>query len=248
MIDLKAAAKFIAGFEGFRGEVYLDAVRVETIGYGETQGDLIERYRTSGISEPAAFELLERRVQEFADGVERCITNKAALTPNRHAALTSLAYNIGIGAFADSTACKRFNAGDMAGVPEAMSWWNKGGDQVLEGLSRRRAAEGALFARGDVASPGGPKVAPPNDPTPPAPAASDVPPWPGRLLQNGMDGEDVREAQGRLAQRGWGIVTDGSFGPKTDAIVRSFQTEKALDVDGLIGLVTWQSLWTAPVT
>ena len=158
MIDLDFTAKFIAGFEGFVGSVYLDTVGVETIGYGETRRDIIERYRQSGISKQDAMELLKQRVQEFADAVEGRITNSAALTPNRHAALTSLAYNIGagVGGFADSTACKRFNSGDLAGVPEAMGWWNKGDGKVIEGLTRRRTAEGALFMQdGPAALPGG---------------------------------------------------------------------------------------------
>ncbi len=315
MIDLDFTAKFIASFEGFVGTVYLDAVGVETIGYGETRSDVIERYRGCGISQADAFELLKRRVQEFADAVERCITNGSALTPSRHAAFTSLAYNIGVGGFAESTACKRFNDGDLAGVPEAIGWWNKGGGQVLEGLTRRRGAEAALFETdGPPALGGTPSfIAPPSDTlregdqgdrvrqaqqrlaergwavqadgvfgpatteavrafqgqaglvadgilghaswqalfatsTPTAPEASECPPWPGRLMRQGLDGDDVRRAQARLSERGWGLVTDGQFGPKTDAVVRTYQGEKVLVVDGVVGPVTWQSIWTAPVT
>ncbi len=232
MIDLDFTARFVAGFEGFVKQVYLDAVGVETVGYGETRRDIIERYRRSGISQQDAFDLLKRRVQEFADAVEACITNRAALTPNRHAALTSLAYNIGVGGFRDSTACKRFNAGDIAGVPEAIGWWSKAGGQVFEGLSRRRAAECALFSGAGA----------------PAPDTGAVPVWPGRLLQQGVDGDDVRRAQRRLGERGWRITVDGQFGPKTDATVRKYQGEKALVVDGVIGPTTWQALWIAPIT
>ncbi len=319
MIDLRAAAIFIASFEGFVGHVYDDGVGVETIGYGETRRDIIERYRSSGISEPTAFDLLQQRVQEFADAVERCITNRAALTPIRHAALTSFAYNVGIGGFRDSTVCARFNSGDIAGVPEAMSWWNKGGGRVLEGLSRRRAAEGALLQKDGSSFPGartygtgpahgttrgvlqegdrgekvqeaqrclvdrgvplsvdgvfGPRTADAvrslqrrhalvadgvlgpatwqmllSGVPIPAHDGLDVPPWPGRVLTQGIDGEDVHRMQGRLAQRGWGILIDGRFGPKTDAVVRSYQQEKALPVDGLVGRHTWLSLWIDPVT
>lgn len=186
MIDLDFTAGFIAQFEGFVGEVYLDAVGVETIGYGETRRDVIEQSRASGISQQEALDLLKRRVQEFADAVAKSITNPAALTPNRHEALTSLAYNIGVGAFQESTACKRFNAGNFDGVPEAIGWWNKGGGRVLAGLARRRAAECALFAQG--AQPAG-------DPSI-APQTPECPPWPGRNLLQGEDGEDVRQARG----------------------------------------------------
>ncbi len=324
MIDLAFTAKFIAGFEGFVDHVYVDAVGVETVGYGETRRDIIERYRGCGISQSDALALLQQRVQEFADAVAACITNSAALTPNRHAALTSLAYNIGVGGFRDSTACKRFNAGDVGGVPEAIGWWNKGGGRVLEGLSRRRAAEGVLFQQDGGPSPsrtptdvgqggaGGPRLiregdrgdlvreaqrcltqkgwpvksdgvfgkgtadairafqrrsglqddgvvgpatwqqlesapAPPPPPKPP-PETPGCPPWPGRHMRQGVDGDDVRQAQLRLKERGWGITVDGQFGPKTNATVCSYQTEKALVVDGIIGPTTWRALWIAPVT
>jgi lysozyme len=310
MIDVDFTARFVAGFEGFVDHVYVDAVGVETIGYGETRRDVIERYRQSGISQQEALALLKRRVQEFADAVERCITNSSALTPNRHAALTSFAYNVGVGGFQESTACKRFNAGDIDGVPEAIGWWNKGGGRVLEGLSRRRTAECALF-EGDAGPPPppvrgpnvlcegdggdrvreaqrrltrcgltladdgvfgpvtaeavrqfqrthnlttdgvlGPKTWQSLEST--SPSADEEPPgfvpWPGRVLCEGVDGDDVRQAQRRLADRGWGIAADGRFGPKTDAIVRSYQTEKSLLVDGAVGPVTWRALWTAPIT
>jgi lysozyme len=254
MIDVDFTVTFIAGFEGFVDHVYRDAVGVETIGYGETRRDVIERCRQSGISQQDALELLKQRVQEFADAVERCITNTSALTPARHAALTSLAYNIGVGGFRDSTACKRFNAGDLAGVPEAMGWWNKGDNVVIEGLVRRRAAEGALFSEGAAPAAGPVEHLVVTDPG----AGNDVlregdhgegvPPWPGRLMQGGVDGDDVRQVQRRLADRGWAIVVDARFGPKTDGIVRAFQGEKALLVDGVVGPRTWESLWAAPVT
>lgn len=321
MIDLDETAAFIARFEGFVGHVYRDAVGVETIGYGETRRDVIERYRHSGISQQEALNLLKRRVQEFADAVEDCVTNPAVLTPNRHAALTSFAYNVGVGGFRESTACKRLNAGDVDGVPEALGWWDKGGGRVLEGLSRRRAAESALFERDSDPSPGrshrtaarngasnrsgllregdrgervreaqrylteqgwpvtadgvfgratadavrdfqrrhglepdgvlGPATwlrlsstpaPPPREETPSYPS------WPGRFLQQGVDGDDVRQAQRRLADRGWNIAVDGRFGPKTNATVCSYQSEKALVVDGVIGPVTWHALWAAPIT
>lgn len=320
MIDLDFTAQFIAGFEGFVGTVYRDAVGVETIGYGETRPDVIERCRQCGISQEDALQLLKQRVQEFADAVEGCITNTAALTPNRHAALTSLTYNIGVGGFRDSTACKRFNAGDLAGVPEAMGWWNKGGDTVLEGLVRRRSAEEALFTQDGppASSPGqnlvvtdsgagsgllrqgdggdgvrqvqqglvangfpvavdgifgagtadavrsfqqahgldadgvvGPATRLALSTTPPPksePDSSTVPPWPGRLMQEGVAGDDVRQVQRRLADRGWAIVVDASFGPRTGGTVRAYQGEKALVLDGIVGPVTWQSLWADPIT
>ncbi len=222
MIDLEATARFIAGFEGFVGHVYRDAVGVETIGYGETDRGVIERYRGSGISEPEAFDMLRRRVQQFADEVERCCS-PVALTPDQHAAFTSLAYNIGVGAFSDSTACKRFKAGDVPGAAEAVTWWNKGGGRVLPGLVTRRAAEVRLF-NGE--------------------AGGAVPADVGAvaLLRLGSSGDAVSDLQRLLDGAGFPCACDGQFGPNTEAAVRAFQGACGLVVDAVVGPATWRAL------
>lgn len=79
------------------------------------------------------------------------------------------------------------------------------------------------------------------------PAVGTAPPFPG-LLRNGSKGEPVRTMQRRLLARGWNIGVDGEFGPQTERIVRGFQKDKGLVVDGEVGPVTWGALWTAPVT
>ena len=222
MIDLEATARFVAGFEGFVGHVYRDAVGVETIGYGETDRAVIERHRATGISEPDAFALLKRRVQEFADAVERCCA-PAALNQNQHAAFTSLAYNIGVGAFGGSTACNRFKQGDLAGAAEAITWWNKGGTQVLQGLVTRRAAEVRLF-NGD----GGPHVQ----------AGGGA----GGVLRLGSGGPTVAELQRLLTAAGFPCGCDGQFGPNTEAAVRAFQSANGLQADAIVGPATWSAL------
>ena len=223
MIDLEATARFIAGFEGFVGHVYRDAVGVETIGYGETDRAVIERHRGTGISEPDAFALLKRRVQEFADAVERCCA-PAPLNPSQHSAFTSLAYNIGVGAFGGSTACQRFKQGDLAGAAEAMTWWNKGGSQVLQGLVTRRAAEVRLF-NGDGA------------PVPQGGGGAG-----GGVLRLGSDGPTVAELQRLLTAAGFACDCDGQFGPNTEAAVRAFQGANGLQADAVVGPVTWSAL------
>jgi peptidoglycan hydrolase-like protein with peptidoglycan-binding domain len=78
----------------------------------------------------------------------------------------------------------------------------------------------------------------------PAPA---VPPL-GRLLAQGSSGADVKQLQDRLGARGWALVADGEFGPATDSVVRQYQAEKGLAVDGVVGPATWVSVFTAPIT
>ena len=58
----------------------------------------------------------------------------------------------------------------------------------------------------------------------------------------------IRAWQRRMKDRGWTITPDGFFGPATERIVRQFQAEKRLLVDGIIGPKTWAAAWTTPTT
>jgi hypothetical protein len=84
--------------------------------------------------------------------------------------------------------------------------------------------------------------------TPPAhtppPVVTDTPPaYPGRVTRRGSVGPRVRTIQRRLKARGWTIKVDGVYGPATEAIVRAFQREKHLGVDGVVGPRIWVVLW-----
>ena len=61
-------------------------------------------------------------------------------------------------------------------------------------------------------------------------------------------GEDLERWQQRMVDRGWGLDTDGLYGPQTADVATRFQQEKGLTVDGLIGPATWDAAWTAPIT
>jgi peptidoglycan hydrolase-like protein with peptidoglycan-binding domain len=48
-----------------------------------------------------------------------------------------------------------------------------------------------------------------------------------------------------LTKRGYGVGdsgVDGDFGSETDSAVRSFQSDKGLEVDGIVGQDTWAAL------
>lgn len=68
------------------------------------------------------------------------------------------------------------------------------------------------------------------------------------VYAEGSVGDDVRTWQARMVERGWVMRADGIFGPRTESVVRSFQAEKGLTVDGLLGQRTWNAAWTSPVT
>lgn len=56
--------------------------------------------------------------------------------------------------------------------------------------------------------------------------------------------------QARMQARGWNIGKDGAdgrYGNDTERIVRQFQKNKGLAVDGKIGKATWDAAWSLPV-
>lgn len=74
-----------------------------------------------------------------------------------------------------------------------------------------------------------------------------MPPFPGSV-RRGSRGGAVVAVQDRLRERGWRIAVDGVFGPDTERVVKAFQAEKGLSTDGVVGPITWDALWSAPVT
>ena len=142
-VDLDQLAAFVGKWEGFRSRVYLDAVGVPTIGYGETRHDIIERYRKTGITEWEAKRLLKQRLADFAYSVDGVV--KVPLSPEQHLALTSLAYNIGTGAFAKSTLVRVLNQGQYGAAADQFLRWDRAGGATLPGLTNRRKAERSIF-------------------------------------------------------------------------------------------------------
>ncbi len=136
--------ELIKRFEGLELEAYQDIAGIWTIGYGHTGPDVQPGMK---ISERDAEELLRRDLKPREQAVDGAV--KVPLNQNEFDALVSFVYNVGASAFRGSTALKRLNKGDRTGAADALTWWNKatvGGvlREVL-GLTRRRAAEKALF-------------------------------------------------------------------------------------------------------
>lgn len=105
------------------------------------------------------------------------------------------------------------------------------------------AAENDTSDWWDLAGTVPPAPAPVPPPTPGGGTGGGTPAYPGRLLQMGSRGADVRTAQQRLLDRGWAVGVDGIFGPKTRAVVVAFQRRKHLAADGIVGPRTWAALW-----
>lgn len=70
------------------------------------------------------------------------------------------------------------------------------------------------------------------------------PPYPGYVLGAGATGDNVRIIQSYMsAVPGLPNVTiDGVYGSRTQALVRAFQTQANLKVDGMVGGITWAAM------
>jgi len=113
-----------------------------TIGWGSTGRDI-----KPGLiwTQQQCDARLMRDVETFADQVRAAI-GTAATSQAQFDALVSFAYNCGIGNLKSSTLLKLHKAGDYAGARAQFARWNKAAGKVLPGLTRRRAAEAALYA------------------------------------------------------------------------------------------------------
>jgi len=85
---------------------------------------------------------------------------------------------------------------------------------------------------------------PPGGGTAPSPAPPPgAPPFPGRIMtvtSPMQRGDDIRQWQNRMRQRGWTIAVDGIFGPQSSGIAREFQRRFGLRVTGQVGPETWE--------
>ena len=137
----------IKTFEGFSANSYLCPAGVWTIGYGHTGPEVKEGLR---ITETEGQAILKKDLIRFEKIVEDNV--KVELSQNQFDALVSFIFNIGGGAFKESTLLKRLNSKEdpNTAAREEMPRWNKGGERVLEGLKRRRNAEVELFTKSEA--------------------------------------------------------------------------------------------------
>lgn len=66
----------------------------------------------------------------------------------------------------------------------------------------------------------------------------------GMILKPGIKNEAVKVWQKRMAQCGWAVAATGILDKETELIVRQFQERIGLDIDGCIGVNTWDAAWT----
>lgn len=134
----------IKQFEGCKLTAYQDSVGIWTIGYGWTQPVDGKSIRAGmSINQETADRLLKTGLVSYENDVSRLV--KVRLAQWQFDALVSFTYNLGARSLSTSTLLRKLNAGDYAGAADEFLRWNKAGGKVLNGLTRRREAERALF-------------------------------------------------------------------------------------------------------
>jgi|TARA_B110000238_G_scaffold59970_1_gene65545 lysozyme len=129
-----------------------------TCGFGATRG---VRSGTKWTKEYCEMRLIDD-LNDHGKAVKKYV--QVPLSQGQYDALVSFVFNLGEGAFRSSTLLKHLNKGLYDDVPEQLMRWNKaridGKLTPLKGLTRRRAAEAAIFSR-DALMPsdeGGPEM------------------------------------------------------------------------------------------
>lgn len=140
--------KLIQTFEGYEPTTYRDpgsGDKPYTGGWGTTR-DEQGRPLPLGVTWPKERweALLRNDLEKFADEVSEAIGD-APTTQNQFDALVSFHYNTG--AIGRATLTKLHKAGNYAAARGEFAKWNKAGGKPLAGLTRRRAAEAALYGK-----------------------------------------------------------------------------------------------------
>jgi lysozyme len=141
-----SAAKIIAQFEGLLLDAYKDTGNIWTIGYGSTKNPYTGVSVKEGdkISKETALDWLDKDIKQRQFALQKLI--KVPVTSNQLAALTSLAYNIGLGAFQRSTLLRLLNQkAPLQKVADQFLRWNKVNNVEVKGLTNRRIKEKQLF-------------------------------------------------------------------------------------------------------
>lgn len=164
MRNLERAITLIKSFEGIVDgnpktvnlDPYLCPANYWTIGWGHVvldyNGNQIKGPENKqkaiaiypiGITMAEAIVLLNDDVRRFSSGVEKLV--KVPLNDNQFGTLVSFSFNVGMGSFLKSTLLKVLNNQEYDQVPVQLIRWNKIGDAVSDGLTRRRKAEILLW-------------------------------------------------------------------------------------------------------
>jgi lysozyme len=140
---LELALRLIRTFEGCRLRAYLCPAGIWTICFGSTRGVKQGDVRTQTQCDL----LLASEAGGFMLRV-LALCPELAPYPARLAAVTSFAYNLGLGALSASTLRRKIRRRDWGGAGAEFPKWRFAGGRELRGLVIRRALERKTFETG----------------------------------------------------------------------------------------------------
>lgn len=145
-----AVTTLAAPSEGYFGYVYKDPIGVLTYCYGETQNAKDMRGRT--FSEAECMALLKVRMGHYEQGNAKCVPGYENLSPYVQMAFNDFSYNLGNGAFCNSSAADYLRAGNVKAACGRIMLFNKarknGVLTELPGLTKRRSLEQMYCLKG----------------------------------------------------------------------------------------------------
>ena len=141
----ESGIRLIKASEGYSATPYMCQANVWTIGFGST---VDKNYHSVTKNHPQidvdyANDLFYRDIKVFSRSVLSDV--KVLINDNQLSALTSLAYNIGQGAFRASTLLRKLNRGDFDGCSNEFWRWRRANGEISAGLVKRRKLERNLF-------------------------------------------------------------------------------------------------------
>ena len=142
---MKMSAKgiaFLRDAEGCKLQAYLDSGGLPTIGVGHTAGVKMGQTITQ-------FEADELLAMDLEDHDITPFLRDAPTKQCEFDAMTSLAFNIGLERFRNSTVLKRHKLGNRMGAANAFLLWHFDNGKPVAGLMRRRERERRYYL-GDV--------------------------------------------------------------------------------------------------
>ena len=148
-----ALVEFLKNEEGFSAKPYWDYAQF-TVGYGtRCPDDMLEEYKTNGISKEAAEILLRNYLASTENTLNKKFIDQygLTLTQGQFDALITFTYNCGSG-WISKTSDNFFNAVKKGATGSelinAFALWCSAGGQILPGLVRRRLCEANMFLNG----------------------------------------------------------------------------------------------------
>jgi len=150
-----AIARLITGEEGVRLTVYKDIGGKETVGRGHLVLATDTVIRNGVPTKLAPFGPVTKITAAESDAfflkdtetARNAVSTRVTvpISQNQRAALVSLIFNIGTGAFGQSTLLRKLNVGDYQAAADQFPVWKKVNGQDSPALLARRIRERALF-------------------------------------------------------------------------------------------------------